>query len=139
MTTHHITIGKIKAFPCKKTQLVCEKAKCKNKCYNDRSNKLIDEPEEFDNSDVIDSIYNKKQLPADERMADRAVVSGNKNRRAIEGAVRATKDQFKCHFEEELRKNEKSEWWGENDYDVPNIEKNDSKWWEQLSYYRTFK
>lgn len=135
MATHHINIGYDKAYVCKKNKLVCAKSKCLNKCYKDRTDDLKNQPEEFDNSDVIDSLYNKKELPADERMANRAIISGNKNKRAIDGAVRATRGQFQCHFEEELRDNANSEWWEDNDYDVPNVETHDSRWWEQLKHF----
>ena len=134
MATHHIMIGSDKASMCKNDKLICDRSKCKHKCFKDRSGGLVDQPEEFDNSDVIDSVYNKKQLPADERLADRSIVSGKKNKRAIDGAVRATREQFQCHFEDELREHANSEWWGNNDYDTPDIEKNDSNWWEKLSY-----
>lgn len=135
MATHHIMIGSDKGFLCKKNRQICERAKCKNKCYKDRTGDLKNQPEEFDNSDVIDSVYNKKLLSADERLANQSIISGNKNKRAIDGAVRATREQFQCHFEDELREHEKRDWWDENDYDTPDIETHDSHWWERLSYF----
>lgn len=131
----HITVADDKTV-CKKNRSICsDERKCRHACYKDRSNDLKNQPEEFDNMDVIKSIKNKKELPADERLADRSIISGKKNKRAIDGAVRATRAQFQCHFEEELREGENRDWWDNNDYDTPDVEKNDHHWMERLSHF----
>lgn len=143
-TSQRIMVEHDLAFPCKKYDQVCSAGVCQNRsntrscrharkqCYADKNMDLKNAPEEFDNMDVIDGIFGKKELPADERIASRAIIHGDKNKRAIDGAVRATREQFNCHFEDELREHARRDWYGENDYDTPNMATNDLKWFQDI-------
>ena len=105
MTERHPFVRNVLNYRCPKAKLIA----------NPTGKDSIDE---FDNSELIDMILEDKVGPIDERLAAKSIQSGNKNKRAIEGAVRATRDQFHAHFDDELEEHSKREWWGDFEYPV---------------------
>lgn len=138
MANRHFQEGYIHNYTCQKDKRVCsfDNRTCRNQCYNQRNpDEYVQEnpansPPLYDNMDVINDIYGYKAPTADERLAAKMTQSGKKNQRAIEGAVRATRDQFECHLIDELDEHEKRRWWDQAEYPV-----DESNWLDQLDYY----
>lgn len=134
MSNRHLNFSYDHNYKCHRSKQVCsiDNKACRDKCYKKRNGPPEKEETvfEYDNSDLVNDMDNEKLTTADERLATKAIQSGNKNRRAIEGAVRATREQFDCHLEDELDEHEKRRWWGNTDYEV-----DESNWMEQLEHY----
>jgi len=145
MSNRHLQAGHDRNYKCHRRKQVCslDNRTCRRECYRRRNpdeytqeNPANQNPPMYDNMDVINDAYghdmNPKMKTADERLAAQSVLSGRKNQRAIEGAVRATREQFQCHFTEELNDHYQRRWWDNYEYPI-----NEESWWNQLEYYNT--
>ena len=141
MANRHLAVGYDKNYRCLKDKQVCsfDNKTCRRKCYKKRNpNHYIQQnPKNIErtihsNEDVINDVYGYKEPTADERLAQRSVVSGKKEKRAIDGAVRATRDQFQCHFTDELNEHYQRRWWDESEYPA-----DETNWWDQLDHFST--
>lgn len=81
-----------------------------NAVYDESSHTQYDVPEHPSYLNLNGRGYN-----VDEQMARMQSHISDRNRRAINGAVRATRNKFDKFFEQELRENETRHWW-ENEY-----------------------
>ena len=145
MANRHLAVGYDNNYRCHRRKHVCslDNRTCRRECYQRRNpeeytreNPANQEPTLYDNMDVINDMYghdmSTKLAPLDERLAEFAKRSGKKNQRAIEGAVRATREQFQCHFTDELEEHYQRRWWDKAEYPV-----DESNWWDRLDYYQT--
>ena len=147
MANRHLGVGYEHNYKCHRRKQVCslDNKACRRECYRKRNPEEYPQngaestdqaPPIYDNMDVINDAYgnnmNPKLKTADERLAAQSVRSGKKNQRAIEGAVRATREQFQCHFTQELEDHYQRRWWDHYEYPM-----NEDNWWNQLEYYDT--
>jgi hypothetical protein len=133
MSNRHVNFAHDHDYQCHRRKQICslDNKTCRDACYKKRNPEKQETVFEFDNSDLVNDMDNEKLTTADERLATKAIQSGKKNKRAIDGAVRATREQFDCHLEDELDEHEKLRWWGNQDYDV-----DESNWMQNLEYFQ---
>lgn len=150
MANKHLGVGFTQNYRCRHRHQVCsvDNKSCRHECYKKRNPEdyqqemIEDEEPIFDNLDVINDAFGEKLQTADERLTAFQTHSGNKNKRAINGAVRATREQFECHFTDELDEHAKRRWWDNEEYQdsTPISHKEpqpDTNWMNRLDHYRT--
>lgn len=149
MANKHLGVGYNENYRCRHRKQICsiDNKSCRHNCFKKRNPEDYIDPDFddnepiYDNLDVINDAFGEKLQTADERLTTFQVHSGNKNKRAIDGAVRATREQFACHFTDELDEHQKRRWWDNEELQdstpiSDKYPKPDINWMNRLDHYK---